>query len=97
MGSLSIGRSRIKFLACTSKRNTASMLQQAPRNLLMELDDRERNAWSPAWPGRDVSSSRYREGVDGTRETVIRTPLEAPNAKARWSRQRAPARASTLC
>jgi putative transposase len=38
---LSIGSRRIEYVACTSKPNTAWMLQQA-RNLLMELDDRER-------------------------------------------------------
>jgi hypothetical protein len=38
---LSVGSRRIEYLACTSKPNTAWMLQQA-RNLLMELDDRDR-------------------------------------------------------
>jgi putative transposase len=38
---LSIGSRRIECFACTSKPNTAWMLQQA-RNLLMELDDRDR-------------------------------------------------------
>ena len=40
---LSIGSRRIEYVACTSKPNTAWMLQQA-RNLLMELDCRERQA-----------------------------------------------------
>jgi putative transposase len=35
---LSIGSRRIEYVACTSKPNTAWMLQQA-RNLLMDLDD----------------------------------------------------------
>ena len=38
---LSIGSRRVEYFACTSKPNTAWMLQQA-RNLLMELDDRDR-------------------------------------------------------
>jgi hypothetical protein len=38
---LSIGSRRIEYLACTSNPNTAWMLQQA-RNLLMELDDCQR-------------------------------------------------------
>src|SRR5213595_2470220 len=38
---LSIGSRRIEYLACTSSPNSAWMLQQA-RNLLMELDDRDR-------------------------------------------------------
>jgi putative transposase len=37
---LSIGSRRIEYFACTSKPNTAWMLQQA-RNLLMELNDRD--------------------------------------------------------
>src|SRR5437763_12954878 len=38
---LSVGSRRIEYLACTSKPNTAWMLQQA-RNLLMDLDERGR-------------------------------------------------------
>jgi putative transposase len=38
---LSIGSRRIEYVACTSKPNTAWMLQQA-RNLLMDLGDDER-------------------------------------------------------
>jgi putative transposase len=38
---LSVGSRRIEYLACTSKPNTAWMLQQA-RNLLMDLDDGNR-------------------------------------------------------
>lgn len=38
---ISIGSRRVEYLACTSKPNTAWMLQQA-RNLLMQLDDRGR-------------------------------------------------------
>ncbi len=37
---ISIGSRRIEYFACTSKPDTAWMLQQA-RNLLMELDDRD--------------------------------------------------------
>jgi putative transposase len=38
---LSIGSRRVEYFACTSKPNTAWMLQQA-RNVLMALDDRDR-------------------------------------------------------
>jgi hypothetical protein len=38
---ISIGSRRIEYLALTSKPDTAWMLQQA-RNLLMQLDDRDR-------------------------------------------------------
>ncbi len=39
---LSVGSRRVEYLACTSKPNTAWMLQQA-RNLVMELDDHGRH------------------------------------------------------
>jgi hypothetical protein len=39
---LSIGSRRVEYLACTGNPNGAWMLQQA-RNLLMELDDRDRH------------------------------------------------------
>jgi hypothetical protein len=38
---LTIGSRRLEYVACTSNPNTAWMLQQA-RNLLMELDDHDR-------------------------------------------------------
>jgi len=38
---LSIGRRRVEYLACTPNPDTAWMLQRA-RNLLMELDDHDR-------------------------------------------------------
>ena len=38
---LSIGSRRVEYLACTSNPHTPWMLQQA-RNLLIELDDRDR-------------------------------------------------------
>jgi hypothetical protein len=43
---LSTGSRRIEYVACTSKPNTAWMLQQA-RNLLMELDDHDRQGEAP--------------------------------------------------
>jgi putative transposase len=36
---ISVGSRRVEYLACTSKPDTAWLLQQA-RNLLMDLDDR---------------------------------------------------------
>jgi putative transposase len=44
---LSIGSRRVEYAACTSNPDTAWMLQQA-RNLLMDLDDRDRGATSLA-------------------------------------------------
>ena len=83
---LSIGSRRIEYLACTSKPDTAWMLQQA-RNLLMDLDDRgrqvrflihDRDAKFPAAFDALVASENIK---------IIRTPVQAPNANAhveRW-------------
>jgi putative transposase len=83
---LSVGSRRIEYVACTSKPNTAWMLQQA-RNVLMELDDRDgrvrfllhdRDAKFPAAFDVLLASEMIK---------VIRTPVQAPNANAhieRW-------------
>jgi putative transposase len=82
---LSLGNRRVEYLACTSKPNTAWMLQQA-RNLLMELDDRggqvrflihDRDAKFP----RAFDALLANDGVK-----VIRTPVQAPNANAHMER-----------
>ena len=83
---LCVGSRRIEYVACTSKPDIAWMLQQA-RNLLMELDDRER-------PVRFVVHDRDRKFprafdalLAGEKIDVIRTPVQAPNANAhieRW-------------
>jgi putative transposase len=83
---VSVGSRRIEYLACTSKPDSASMLQQA-RNLLMDLNDRER-------PVRFLSHDRdtkFPRAFDSWLATenikVIRAPGQAPNANAyveRW-------------
>jgi putative transposase len=83
---LSVGSRRVEYFSCTSKPDTAWMLQQA-RNLLMDLDDRgrqvrflihDRDKKFPAAFDAIFAS----EGVK-----IIRTPIQAPNANAhveRW-------------
>jgi hypothetical protein len=83
---LSLGSRRIEYFACTSKPDTAWMLQQA-RNLLMDLDDRglqvrflihDRDAKFPAAFDAIFATENIK---------VIRTPIQAPNANAhveRW-------------
>ncbi len=82
---ISIGSRGIEYFAITSKPNTAWMLQQA-RNLLMELDDRnrqvrflihDRNAKFPHAFDALLSNGGVR---------IIRTPVKAPNANAHMER-----------
>jgi putative transposase len=83
---LALGSRRVEYLACTSKPNTAWMLQQA-RNLLMELDDRDRQMRFLIHD-RDSKFPRAFDALlanDGVK--VIRTPVQAPKANAhieRW-------------
>jgi hypothetical protein len=56
---LSIGSRRIEYFACTSSPTTAWMLQQA-RNLLMELDDRDRRGVVPDPRSRREVAARLR-------------------------------------
>jgi putative transposase len=82
---LSIGSRRVEYLACTSKPNTAWMLQQA-RNLLMDLDDRDRQMRFLIHD-RDAKFPRAFDALlanDGVK--VIRTPVQAPNANAHMER-----------
>ena len=83
---LSIGSRRVEYLACTSNPNTAWMLQQA-RNLLMELDDRQRQARFLIHD-RDAKFPRAVDVLLASEKIkVIRTPVRAPNANAymeRW-------------
>jgi putative transposase len=82
---LSIGNRRIEYLACTSKPNTAWMLQQA-RNLLMDLDDRERQVRFLIHD-RDAKFPSAFDPLLGSEEIkVIRTPAQAPNANAHMER-----------
>ena len=82
---LSVGSRRAECLACTSKPNTDWMLQQA-RNLLMELDDHDRQARFLIHD-RDAKFPRAFHALltnDGFK--VIRTPVQAPNANAHMER-----------
>lgn len=82
---LSIGSRRIEYVACTSKPNTAWMLQQA-RNLLMELDDREQQVRF-LLHDRDAKFPRAFDALLGNASIkVIRTPIQAPNANAHMER-----------
>jgi putative transposase len=82
---ISNGSRRIEYFAITSKPDTAWMLQQA-RNLLMQLDDRNR-------PARFLIHDRdakFPRAFDALLESdgieVIRTPVKAPNANAHMER-----------
>jgi putative transposase len=82
---LSVGSRRIEYLACTSKPNTAWMLQQA-RNLLMDLNDGNRQVRFLIHD-RDAKFPRAFDTLlanDGVK--VIRTPVRAPNANAHMER-----------
>jgi putative transposase len=82
---LSVGSRRIEYLACTSKPNTAWMLQQA-RNLLMELDDREQQVRFLIHD-RDMKFPRAFDALLASENVrVIRTPVRAPNANAHMER-----------
>jgi putative transposase len=82
---ISIGSRRVEYFAVTSKPNTAWMLQQA-RNLLMHLDDHDRQARFLIHD-RDAKFSAAFDALlanDGVR--IIRTPVGAPNANAHMER-----------
>jgi transposase InsO family protein len=83
---ISIGSRRVEYFACTSKPNTAWMLQQA-RNLLMEPDDHDRPVRFLIHD-RDAKFPRAFDALlSNDRVKVIRTPVRAPNANAhieRW-------------
>src|SRR5437868_15414370 len=76
---LSIGSRRVEYFAITSKPDTAWMLQQA-RNLLMELDDHDRQARFLIHD-RDAKFPRAFDAfLESDQIKVIRTPVRAPNA-----------------
>jgi len=83
---ISISSRRVEYSAITTKPDAAWMLQQA-RNLLMELDDRDRQVRFLVHD-RDAKFPRAfdaRLESDGIK--VIHTPVKAPNANAhieRW-------------
>lgn len=83
---LSIGSRRVEYLACTRNLNTAWMLQQA-RNLLMELDDRDRRVRFLIHD-RDTKFPRAFDALLASEKIrVIRTPVRAPNANAHMERR----------
>jgi putative transposase len=82
---LSIGSRRIEYVACTSKPNTAWMLQQA-RNLLMELDDRHRRVRFLIHDCDAKFPRAFDALLAGEKIKVIRTPVKAPNANAHMER-----------
>jgi hypothetical protein len=78
---ITIGSRRIEYLAITSKPSTTWMLQQA-RNLLMELDDRDRPVRFLIHD-RDAKFPRAFDALLANGNIkVIRTPVRAPNANA---------------
>jgi putative transposase len=80
---LSIGSRRIEYLACTSRPDTAWMLQQ---DLLMELDDRDRRVRFMIHD-RDAKFPRGFDALLASEKIkVIRTPVQAPNANAHMER-----------
>ena len=82
---LSVGSRRIEYLACTSRPDTAWMLQQA-RNLLMELDDRGRQVRFLIHD-RDAKFPRAFDALLVSENIkIIRTPVQAPNANAHMER-----------
>ena len=82
---LSVGSRRIEYVACTRKPDTAWILQQA-RNLLMELDDRERRVRFLIHD-RDDKFPRAFDALLATADIkVIRTPVQAANANAHMER-----------
>jgi hypothetical protein len=82
---ISIGSRRIEYLACTSKPNTAWMLQQA-RNLLMQLDDSDRQVRFLIHD-RDANFPCAFDALLASADIkVIRTPVQAPNANAHMER-----------
>lgn len=82
---ISLSSRRVEYLAITSKPDTAWMLQQG-RNLLMELDDRNRLARFLIHD-RDAKFPRAFDALLASEHMkVIRTPVQAPNANAHMER-----------
>jgi hypothetical protein len=83
---VSIATRRVEYVACTRNPDTAWMTQQA-RNLLMDLDDRGQRARFLIHD-RDSKFSRAFDAIFASEGfTIVRTPLQAPNANAyaeRW-------------
>ena len=82
---LSIGSRRIEYFACTSRPNTAWTLQQA-RNLLMELDDRDRRVRFLIHDRDAKFPPAFDALLASEKIKIIRTPVRAPNANAHMER-----------
>jgi transposase InsO family protein len=82
---ISIGRRRVEYFACTSRPDTAWMLQQA-RNLLMELDDRNRRVRFLIHDRDAKFPTAFDTLLASEKIKVIRTPVRAPNANAHMER-----------
>ena len=83
---LSVGSRRVEYFACTSKPDTAWMLQQA-RNLPMDLDDRGRQVRFLIHDRDKKFPAAFDAIFAGENVKIIRTPVQAPNANAhveRW-------------
>jgi transposase InsO family protein len=83
---LSIGSRRVEYLACTPNPDTRWMLQQG-RNLLMDLDDRGRQARFLLHDRDSKFSAAFDAVFASAGIRIIRTPVRAPNANAhaeRW-------------
>jgi putative transposase len=95
---LTISSRRVEYVACTSNPDGAWMLQQA-RNLLMDLDERDRPVRFLIHDRDTKFSAAFDAVFTGEGARVVRTPVRAPNANAhveRWSAASA-ANASTDC
>jgi transposase InsO family protein len=82
---LSIGSRRIEYLTCTRNPNNAWILQQA-RNLLMELDDRDRQLQFLIHDRDAKFPPAFDALLASENIKVIRTPVRAPNANAHMER-----------
>jgi putative transposase len=83
---LSIGSRRVEYFACTPNPDTAWMLQQA-RNLLIDLDDRDRQIGFLLHDRDSKFSATFDAVFTGEGIRIVRTPVGAPNANAhveRW-------------
>jgi putative transposase len=83
---LSIGSRRVEYHACTSNPDTAWVMQQA-RNLLMNLDDRDRQVRFLIHDRDKKFPAAFDAVFVGEGIRIIRTPVQAPNANAhieRW-------------
>jgi putative transposase len=76
---------RIEFVACTPNPTGAWVAQQA-RNLLMMLDDRQQPLRFLIHDRDSKFSDGFNHIFSSERVTVIRTPIQAPNANAHAER-----------